>query len=554
MSASTSAEQLFTNGKVVTMDGRGSIAQAIAVKGGRILQVGHTEQLVSLVGPETKIVDLSGRTVIPGLIDTHCHLVSSVRSHSLYIDGHVPPNRSIFDLLARIAARVLTTPSHKWIIMHGSHFGARKLAEKRYPTLQELDVVAPAHPVLILDGRHTFRLNSVGLRTLGVHAKDSPALGIGVAEIDPVTGLLSGVLKSTGHLFPDRTHTFEEAKAYIQDVVPTLWVARGFTSVQAFADALEFRACQELAREGNLPLRVTSHVFDNNGRLDAMDRAIAMGLTSGLGNDWIKVGGVKIFVDGAYMSYTAASREPYLDMACKCHRGLLKFSAPALNAAVQRAHDAGLQVCIHAMGDKAQEMALDAIEAAITANPRPDHRHRIEHFGCDMGAPDLRERAFRLGVVPNVTTGWLYTYGDFVEEHLGTARTREFMALREMLDAGLRPCNSSDETGTDWLTLNPFFAMWCAVQRETFTCATLNSEQRISILEALAMFTINAAYANFEEPQKGSIENGKLADFVVLDRDILTIPDAQIRDIEVVFTVIGGRTVYQQFQNEGARE
>lgn len=253
MNASEVADRLFIDGKVVTMDGAGSIAQAIAVKGGRILAIGTTAQVRALVGGGTDIVDLHGRTVIPGLIDTHCHFVSSVRSYTLYLDGHVPPNHSIHDLLARIAETVSTAQPDRWIIVHGSHFGARKLAEQRYPNLQELDAVAPAHPVLILDGRHTFRVNTTALRTLGVDSRDSPKMGVGVAETDPATGALTGVLKSTGHLFPDRTHTFDEAKAYVRDIVPALWVTKGFTSAFTFADRIEFRACQELAREGRLP-------------------------------------------------------------------------------------------------------------------------------------------------------------------------------------------------------------------------------------------------------------------------------------------------------------
>lgn len=539
-------DRIFVGGRVVTMDADRSIAEAVAVRDGRIVAVGTEAQVLAASDPDAERVELRGRTMIPGLIDTHCHLVSSVRSHTLYVDGHVPPNRSIGEILARIAAKVQGLAHGQWVIVHGSHFGARKLAEKRYPNLGELDAVAPDHPVLILDGRHTFLVNTAGLRAMGVDAADSPKLGVGIAVTDPATGALTGELKSVGHLFPDRTHTLDEARAYIRDVVPELWVKKGFTSAQAFTDSIEFRACQELAREGRLPLRITSHLFDNHGGLSALDRAIGLGVTSGFGDDWLRVGGVKLFVDGAFMSHTAASREPYLDMACPCFRGLLKFTGAKLNEAVRRAHEAGLQVCIHAMGDRAQEMALDAIEAALAASPKPDARHRIEHFGCDMGADDLRRRAQALGVVPNMTTGWLFTYGDYVEEKLGSARTREFMALRAIFDAGLAPCNSSDETGTEWLTLNPFFSMWCAVVRKTFMGATLNPDQAITVDEALRMFTVNAARANFEEDLKGSIEPGKLADFAILDRDPFSIDPDELRLIEVEETIIDGRTVYRR--------
>ncbi|MGE0796896.1 MAG: amidohydrolase [Lautropia sp.] len=539
-------DRLYAGGPIITLDPAHPGPDAVAVRGNRIVAVGSLADARAALGADAQTFDLGGRTLIPGLIDSHCHLVSSVRSHTLYVDGHVPPNRSIADLLARISERARRAPEQQWIIVHGSHFGARKFLERRYPTRSELDAIAPRHPVLILDGRHTYRVNSVALAMLGIDGPQSPALRPGFAVVDRATGELSGELKSVNHLFPDRRHTESEAFEYIRDVVPELWVARGFTSVQAFMDPLEFRACQTLAGLRRLPLRITAHIFDSAGRFGALDTAIAAGLATGLGNEWLRVGGAKLFVDGAFMSYTAASRAPYLDMACPCYRGLLKLEPAVLSDAVRRAHEASLQVCIHAMGDRAQELALDAIEAALLAHPRPDARHRIEHFGCDMGAPDLRARARELGVVPNMTTGWLYSYGDYVEEKLGTARLREFMALRSILDAGLEPCNSSDQTGTEWLTLDPFFSIWCAVRRKTFNGQVLTPEQAISVEEALRMFTTNAARASFEEGIKGSVTPGKLADFTILDRNPLTIDPDELRQVAVDETIIDGRSAYRR--------
>ncbi len=548
--ASRVTHRLFVGGSIVTMDREHPTAEAVAVRGGRIVAVGRYDEARAALDEDVEVVDLDGRTLIPGLIDSHCHLVSSVRSHTLYIDGHVPPNRSIRELLARITERACSLAEGEWVIVHGSHFGARKFVEKRYPTRRELDEAAPRHPVLIIDGRHTYLVNSAGLAKLGIDSSSSPTLGVGFAVTDAASGELTGELKSVNHLFPDRGHTEDDAYRYIRDVVPRLWVAKGFTSAQAFMDRKEFRACQALARERRLPLRLTAHAIETAGGADLLDALIGAGLTTGFGDDWLRVGGVKLFVDGAYMSYTAASREPYLEMACPCYRGLLKLQPSTLNDAVLRAHEARLQVCIHAMGDRAQEMALDAIEAALAVLPRPDHGHRIEHFGCDMGAPDLRARARALGVVPNMTTGWLYSYGDYVEEKLGTARLREFMALRSIVDAGLEPCNSSDETGTEWLTLDPFFSIWCAVRRRTFGGAVLNAEQSITVEEALRMFTINAARAVFEEGIKGSISVGKLADFALLNRNPLEIDPDELREVAVDETVIGGLTVHRLNESE----
>jgi predicted amidohydrolase YtcJ len=514
------------------------------VRDGIIQRVGATEEIKALSGPRTAIVDLRGRTMVPGLIDSHCHLASSARSASRYVDVRVPPNRSIQDALRAIAERARITPPGEWIIAHGCQFGARKFAEGRYPTREELDDVTREHPVLVLDARHTYRLNTMGCDRLGLKRGVPWDEANGHAEFDDATGDPNGVLHEGFTVFPDRVVPYADVKHYMREVIGPLWVGRGFTSTCSYATANELRACGELAREGALPLRVTSHIHIGATRTSGIDAAVALGMVSGFGDEWMRIGGAKVFIDGAMMSLSSAMREPYLGKEDAEDRGILLVDRERCRELARRMHDHGIQISFHATGDKAQEMALDAIEHALTLNPRADHRHRIEHFGCDSGAADLRSRARQLGIVPNMTAGWLYTYGDFVVPHLGPERAKDFMALRSIHDAGLTPCNSSDQTGTDWLTLDPFFSMWCCVTRQTFEGRQLHPEQAITVKEALRMWTINAAWANFEDDIKGTIEPGKLADMTVCSADILTIPGHTLKDVRAVLTIIGGRIAF----------
>jgi hypothetical protein len=539
------AAVVFFNGKIVTLDSNDTIATAVAIKNGRILMIGSDDEAKRVSNSATDLIDLRGKTVLPGFIDSHCHLGLATLSFRYYVDGRCPPNKAIADILERIRQRVRETPKGEWIIVHGSMFGNYKLAEKRYPTREELDSVAPENPVVFLASLHTSIVNTYVLKSAHI-AKKSPELPEGgEIERDKTTGQPTGVLKECHQLLPIPPFTYEQIKETLSVDIPLYWVRQGFTTAHSFADAVEFMAYQELLKEGALPLRVQAMVFDIRNRPDSLESLINLGILPGLGNDWLKIGGVKIFVDGAFMGLSAATHEPYLNLPDKNYCGILRYDARSLNEVVLRAHNAGLQLCIHAMGDKAQDWALKAYENALKVNPRC-HRHRIEHFGCDMGSPELRRGAKALGIVPIITTGWLYAYGDFIEHYLGPRRQNQSFALRSMIDAGLKPAHASDQCGTEPLTLDPFFSIWCAVTRQTWFGNRLVPEQAITVNEALRMWTINAAYSGFEEELKGSIEPGKFADLIVISRDILTIPEDQIRDIRVDMTIIDGKIVYMR--------
>jgi predicted amidohydrolase YtcJ len=426
-----------------------------------------------------------------------------------------------------------------------SMFGNFKLAEKRYPTRADLDSAAPEHPVYCLASMHTRIANSYALESANITRETARNLEGAEIELDEATGEPTGVLVECHDLLPAPQLTYEEMKETLKQGIPEHWLKQGFTSAYSFCDAQEIRVYQDLLSEGDLPLRVRIMPCDLANSPEYIENMSALGILPGMGNEWLKMGGVKIFVDGAFMTLSAASCEPYLNMPRKDHCGILRHNARALNDLVLKAHNAGLQLCIHAMGDKAQNMALDAVEKALAQNPRP-HRHRIEHFGCDMGSPELRTRAKALGIIPVVTTGWLYAYGDFIAPYLGPDRRDQSFALRSMIETGLKVANSSDQCGTERVTLDPFFSIWCAVTRQTYCGNRFVPDEAITVNEALRLWTTNAAYSGFEEEIKGSIEPGKVADLIVISQDILTVPEDEIRDIQAEMTIIDGKIVYEK--------
>lgn len=544
MKTSESPEIIFFNGKIVTMDSHDTVAAAVAIRRGRIVAVGSDEEIRRISGPGTSMVDLGRRTMLPGLIDSHTHLGKSTLVFRHFVDGRCPPNRSIQDILERIGEKVKEAPKGTWIPVQGSFFASHKLAEKRLPNRKDLDSVAPEHPVVYVNTVHAAVVNTCALKTVGItrHTPDPPG---GKIERDTVVGEPTGVLLEWQSLLPIMTFTDEQIRESLRSVVPEYWTKQGCTTAYSFADAREFKIYEELSEQRLLPIRIQAKFMDAHlGPGPVIDSLISLGIKPGFGNNWLRAGGVKIFVDGALMGLSAATHEPYLNMPVNNYHGILKFDRPEpLCDLVRKGHEAGLQLCVHAIGDKAQDWALEAFEKALAANPRP-HRHRIEHLGNLMTDRKRIERAKALEILPITTAEWIYEEGDFIEWYLGPERKKQSWPLRSMLEAGLRVANCSDTVGATPFSPNPFYGIWCAVTRQTFLGNRLVPEESITVKEALRLYTTNAAYSGFEEGIKGSIEPCKLADLIVIDRDILTIPEHQIRDIQVDMTILDGKIVH----------
>jgi predicted amidohydrolase YtcJ len=317
-------------------------------------------------------------------------------------------------------------------------------------------------------------------------------------------------------------------------------VRKGVTSVYDFPYSKEgIIAYQELKSEGQLPLRIRMSI--TVPRITDLDSLLKLGLRGDFGDESLKLGGVKVYVDGD--GDTAAVHKHFAGPPD--YYGLLAYTQDELNEMVMKVHRAGMQVLIHAVGDRAQCMALDSIERAARELPRKNHRHRVEHLGDFFGTKEMIKRVRDLGVIPVVTPAFPYISGDYYRSRIGSDPSYLYGALRSMFDQGIMPPGSSDCTGSIIESMNPFFNIWCAVTQEMWNEEILCPEERITVLEGLRMYTVNSAYAGFEDNIKGTIESGKLADLIVLSEDPLKVPVQELKNIQITKTIIGGQVVYE---------
>ena len=533
------ADMAVIDGKVVTLDEEETVAEAVAVKFGRILAVGSTGSVKSLVGSSTRVVDLHGRTVIPGLIDSHCHPTGAALHRALAIDvSYESGVRSLADIYARISGEAKRRPRGEWI--NAVNEDESKLVERRHPNRWDLDKVAPNHPVMVTTvGGHFSIVNSKAFEVAGV-TKDSPDPPGGRFERDPETGELTGWIHETAAqvLQPTRygrDPTLEEATEAIRWVM-TQYAASGLTCVNdgGIARPIILRALRELERRGELPVRMRMDLS-----CELLPQLEGLGVGEGFGSDMLKICAVKIVADGAISARTAAVKDPYL------HRpnyyGELAITMEALRDIVMKGYPKGYRFAVHANGERAIEMFLDVIEEAQKRYPRSDPRNRVIH--CTVVTPEIIERIRRLGLVPTIFGPYPYYHGDKILPAFGPERLERMFAARSFLDAGVKVSAHSDHHASPY---PPLMGIHSLVNRRTAKGQPIGQSQKISVMEALRLYTINAAYHSFEEHLMGSIEPGKYADMVVLGRDITTAPPETIIDIPIDMTIVNGRIVYQR--------
>jgi predicted amidohydrolase YtcJ len=533
------ADLALLNGKIVTVDANNSIVEAVAVKGNRIVATGQTSEISRLVGDGTEVIDLRGKTVLPGLIDTHTHPnAAAVRLYE--INCRSPPVRSISQILEMVAEKAYELGPDRWI--QGANYNDIKLEERRHITRWELDEAAPENPVFInKETGHLYVVNSKALELAGI-ARDTP---------DPPGGSIDRGAdgKATGLLY-------ETAGSLVSNMMPPYSVdeiAEGLRKVwrqfsewgittthdaSAHRDAI--RAYQRLLSEGVRQVRTLLMVSARRpDGTDPLRSMIDLGIESGYGDDWLRVMSLKIMGDGSGSGGSAAVYTPQ-------HRGmkdlgLMTTSPEEIERLTIGAHMAGLRVSIHSIGDRGIDIALDAIEKAQSLKPVPGMRHRIEHNS--VCTPRQLERIKALGVAPSSSIGYMYGIGGDYVENFGPERIRWLHPHRTMQERGIVAGGNNDYPVTDY---SPMVQIYEAVVRKTRTGRSVSPEEAIGVLDAIKVYTWNGAYLGNEEDIKGSIEPGKLADMVVLDRDILEVPLEEIKDINVLTTIVDGRIVYQR--------
>ena len=519
------ADLILSNGKVVSVDEEFSIHSTIVVSDGKVVELGDASLLDKYEAVTVR--DLDGKTLIPGFIDSHTHISGDPQR---YID--LSEITSIAEMQDLIRAKAEELGAGEWVTGYG--WSEDELAEGRKPLRGDLDIAAPRNPVtLTRAGGHSavVSTSALGLAEINNNTPDPEG---GVIERDE-NGVANGIIRErqniVGRLVPDST--YEELLASLEINLGNL-LAKGITSITDAATAPdEYAMWEELYAKPDVKLprsAVQFQWFDPEGISEVKARV-------GDGNEFLRIGPIKVFADGGFTGPAAFTKEPYLNQGD--YRGYLNMPAEELVAHINEIHDAGWQMGVHAIGDAAIELVVDTLADALTRNPREDHRTYLNHFSMrpsDETMETMAEHGIHITQQPNFT----YTLEGRYVANLDGWRLEHNNPLRSPMDHGIHVAISSDI-----LPIGPLVGIYAAVTRKGMSGRVFGADEAISIEEAIAGYTIKGAYLGFEEDIKGSLEPGKLADMVVLSDDILTIDPEEIMDIEIEQTYVGGELVYQ---------
>jgi predicted amidohydrolase YtcJ len=522
------ADLVLVDGKVATMESAGDFAQAVAIRGRRIVRVGTNEEARALVGPETRVFSLEGKLVLPGLVDSHVHFLSG----SLSLDQLDVSRAGLPEIQKRLADRIRSRPQEAWVVGRGWSYAA---IPGRLPNRADLDAVSPDKPVFLVayDG-HTAWANSNALELAGITAA-TPQPEFGEIVHDD-TGQPSGLLKEGGAMNLVRSRIPEITRGYKrQALLRGLREARrlGLTGIQnASGNEEELGLYEELDREGLLTLRTIS-ALRMTPELTEADFESYERLRDRYSSGSVRAGTVKAFIDGVVETHTAAMLEPYADDPSQI--GETTMPVGDLQRLVLEFDRRKFQIYVHAIGDRGVRVTLDAFDRARSENPAWDRRHRIEHI--EVISRDDIARFGSSGIIAGMqATHWFPTPQS--EEgvwarNVGRARLPLAFNWQAIADSGGRL-----SFGSDWpvATLNPLVGLRNAIARK---------DQRLDPYRALRAYTIDAAYASYTEDELGSIRPGKLADLVVLSQDVFAIDPAEIHKVEAILTIFDGRVVYR---------
>ena len=509
-----SADLILKNANVITLDPRQPTAELVAIKGDRIWLVADDAELESARGIKTKIIDCQGKTVVPGFNDAHCHIFSFIRK-LLSLDLSPSSVSSIAEIKAAIRRQAENTPLGKWLNADG--YNEFYLAEKRHPNRWDIDEAVPRHPVVLAHrSLHACVLNSLALSLAGI-TRETPDPAGGLIDRDLDTGEPNGLLFGMlGYIWEEVMPPLaEEELAKGVALANQHYLSFGITSLQEATVRNNFNRWQTFHRfKDKLKSRV-SMMFG----IDALSQFQEAGLTPGSGDSRLRLGGVKIMLDET--------------------TGQLQPPQSELNQQALRAHQAGFQLAIHAVEPSTVEAAITALEYAQSHFPQAGRRHRIEH--CSVCPPQLLKHLIELQTIIVTQPPFIYYSGERYLAQVPTSQLPWLYRIKSFLDSGLVVAGSSD---SPVVSDNPLVGIYAAVTRKAESEQQILPEECISGKQALAMYTINAAYASLEENVKGSIIAGKLADIVVLSNDPTQSPPEQIKDIKVEMTIIGGEVVW----------
>ncbi|MEY9882931.1 amidohydrolase [Bradyrhizobium sp. USDA 329] len=532
---------VLVNGKVLTLDEQSSVTEAIAVRDGRILATGTSASIRSLAGARTQVLDVSGKTVVPGLIDTHAHFKAAGLADYVV---NMSRARTVADALEAIKTFAVKKKPGEWIV-GGAWHPPSQLAEKRYLTRQEIDSVAPDNPVYLRTVGHFSMANTKALEIVGVDKTTADPSG-GSFERDS-TGDLTGVLVETAidrveKAVPPWTEEDEIRQFMIAEGALNSF---GITSaVEGATEARDVRILQKIAASGKATLR-TGLMFRPEPPADLSSWEAVMsgnGASSGFGDDWVRFAGIKIFYDGGMTLKTALMRDVYPDSHDNYH-GVAQQTPERLTKLVSICNRFGWRVGVHVVGDLGIDQVLDAFEAVDKEKSIRDRRFVLIH--ASLIRPEQMERARKLGVRVDFQNVFMWDKAATVERFLGRPTADRAVPTKTLIATmGL----DSLGAGTDFPVnpINPFLNMYIMVTRKDPKGSVYGSSEAISREQALRLYTSAASRYTFDEGRKGTIQSGKLADFAVLSADYMAVPEEQIKDIKTDITIVGGRVVFQR--------
>jgi predicted amidohydrolase YtcJ len=526
---------LLLDGRIKTMNRAAPTAEAVAIRNGIVVAVGSNQEARAAAAPQSVVIDLAGRTATPGLNDAHAHpMMLGLSLDDLVLS--TPPVRSIAEIVGLVDAAARERHLGTWIVGRG--YDQARLDDQRHPSRGDLDAVSPDHPVLLIRACHHIGVaNSVALKLAGIDANTPDPSG---GQIDrDEHGAPTGVVRETALglvqdviVEPDQDGLERNIRRGLEALL-----AQGVTSTaEAGIDRPEeLRAYQALWRRGELPVRSYLMMII----ADALDELIEVGVQTGFGDARLRIGPAKLFSDGSIGGRTARMRKPYVGQPDNV--GLWMQDPDEMKRLVRKAHSAGFQVGIHAIGDAAIDLILDAYEEAQTADPRPDPRHRIEH--CSIVDLATIDRIKRLGVVPIPGTSFLYYFRDAYVQNLGMDRIRHTYGMRSFADRGVVAAASTD---TPVVPPSATIGLQTMMTRTDIGGAVVWPDEAVTLDEALRAYTVNGAFASFEESIKGVLAPGMIADVAVFETDLDAVPALEIGSVRVDHTIIDGNVVYSR--------
>jgi predicted amidohydrolase YtcJ len=526
---------LLFNGRVISMDRSKPEASAIAIRGGKVAAVGTDAEAREAAGAKAQVIDLKGRTATPGLNDAHAHPMS-VGFALADLNLASPPNESIRDIVALVERETHRRDPGAWIVGRG--YDQARLTDQRHPTRHDLDAVSPDHPVLLMRACHHIAVANGRALALANISTETPNPDGGTIDRDEY-GEPTGVVRETameivrGRIGDPTVEQMTEALV----LGGKKFLASGVTStVEAgIHRPEEMHAYQQLREQDKLPVRTYLMMIID----EMLEPLVETGIRTGFGDTWLRIGPAKLFSDGSIGGRTARMRRPYEGEAENV--GLWMLPPEEIKQKVLKAHSAGFQVGIHAIGDAAVELILDSYEEAMLAAPRPDPRHRIEH--CSIVDEGLLDRIAKLGAIPIPGTSFLHAFRDAYVQNLGLDRIRYAYGMASFAQRGIIAAASSD---APVVPTTATIGLQTMMTRLDSNGNPVWPEESIPLDDALRAYTVNGAYASFEETVKGTLAPGFLGDVTVFETDLCSVAPTDIGTVQVDLTITEGNVAYER--------